>query len=159
MPKWTLRSEPPDRLVRGGSNMSAALAAFDVTQRHMADDDDIAVLELGLGDAYAVDLHAIEAAVVEDHGGLSALGDQRVPTRYRSIVEQNVSRRTPADVHVLCSQEEQEDVLAVFHGQVPPGGDPRQGQGHASPFLLFEARQGAGLLCRRFSLLRSRGGD
>src|ERR1044071_7753015 len=123
MSKWTLRSEPPDRLVRGGSNMRAALASFDVAQRHVTDEDDVAVLELGLGDAYAIDLHAIEAAVVEDHGGLAALGDQCVPTRHRSIVEQNVSRRTPADVHVLRGQEEQEDVLAVFHGQVPPGGD------------------------------------
>src|SRR6478735_5010316 len=101
MPKWTLRSEPPDRLVRGGSNMRAALCAFDVAQRHVADEDDVAVLELGLGDADAVDLHPVEAAVVEDHGGLAALGDQRVPTRHRSIVEQDVSRRTAADVHVL----------------------------------------------------------
>ena len=108
--------------------MSAALCAFDVAQRHVADEDDVAVLAASASETRTpltcTPLRLRSSRITVD----SPRGDQRVPTRHRSIVEHDVSRRTAPDVHVLCGQEEQDDVLAVLDGQVPPGGEPRHGQ-------------------------------
>ena len=85
-PNRTGRSEPPD--CRG-----VVRRAFDVAQRHVADEDASPSRSSASLTRYAIDLHAVEAAVVEDHGALTALGHQRVPARHRCIVEHDVRRR------------------------------------------------------------------
>jgi hypothetical protein len=86
------------------------------------------VVQPRLAHAPPVDVDAVEAAIVGDHGRAGALEHERVAARDGAVVEHDVGRRAAADAGQPAERED-DDVLAVGNGEVAAGREPPDGGG------------------------------
>ena len=117
---------------------------------HVPEDDRVAVVQVGLAHADPVDVHPVEAAVVEDHRALAAARDERVAARNRRVVEHDLRRGAAADVHQVRGQRQQHDLVAVLDREVAPRSKSRHRERSSSPIAIRDPGHRARLLCRRF---------
>src|SRR3954468_24064077 len=119
-----------DRAVRVGSadgRVCSAAGDLDVPQAHMSDHDCVAIFELRLAHAVAVDEDAVEAAVVEQHGAPVAMNEHGVAAGHGRVLEQDVRGRTAPDAQplpVAVAKREQDDLTRVLDGEIAAGRGP-----------------------------------
>ena len=103
----------------GGSRpLAAGLVQLHVAEHDAAEHDHVAVAQLRLLDAAAVDERAVGAAVIEDARAPRAGNEDRVPARDRAVVEAQVGGEAAADVQRLALERDRQ---RARRGPVPRG--------------------------------------
>src|SRR5690349_8043255 len=132
-------------------------AGYDAKdQRDAPELDDVAVVQLRVGDAHAVDEGAVGAAVVEDPRALAVVDDDRVAPRDALVLEAQVGREAAPEVGHRLVQRDQPRDLAVLDRQVAAGRRAREGEALAARAVAQDA-MGLELLGRPVSLGRGAG--
>src|SRR5437868_14483976 len=90
------------------------MLVLEIPQHDPAEHDHVAVTEVGLLDATAVDERAVGAAVIEDPRPRGPRHDDRVPPRYRGLVEAQVGREAAPDVDHLAGQRYEQGLIPSF---------------------------------------------
>src|SRR5918997_4493770 len=83
----------PSRAPRAVSPATASRSAagyFAIPRAHVSDRDAVAIAQHRLADPLAVDEHAVEAAIVEDHRPPAPVDDDGMPAGDGSVVEHDV---------------------------------------------------------------------
>jgi hypothetical protein len=86
-----------------------------------ADEDLVSVLQGTPLHAPAVDVDAVERAVVEDPDAALLVGDQRVAARDGGVVEADVGGERAADARPLAADRDDVDAPVLLEGEIAAG--------------------------------------
>ena len=91
-------------------------------------------------DALAVDVHAVEAAVVEQHDLAAAAGDHGVAAGDRAVLEHHVGADPAAEAQGALADGDDDDLAAVLDREVAAGGKLLGGQRGVAAHAVADAR-------------------
>src|SRR5689334_6664723 len=131
------------RSILGSRAMTARIVSGHVEVAHgdVAEADLVAVAQHGLADADAVDDHAVEAAVVEDHDIVAAAGDDGVAAGHGQVLEHHVRAGRAAHVDRVVGDLDHDDLRPVLDREVPAGIEAGSGDRGPPPLAPVGARK------------------
>src|SRR5215218_7589313 len=101
---------------------------LEEADRHVAEADLVAVGEDGLPDALAVDVDAVEAAVVEHDDEVLARGHHGVAAGHRQVLEHHVRGGRAAEPQRPVADRDDHELVAVLYREISAGGQARNGE-------------------------------
>ena len=119
--------------------VTAPLAALEQSEHDPPDQQHVAIAQVRLGDAPAVDEGTVGAAVVEHARARAARDEDRVASRHRGLVEAKVGRKAAAMCDHALAQRDGQRLRRPLDLDVAPG-RRRLGQHRLLARALIQAR-------------------